>query len=88
MYDKKCEHCGEPLRFLKTAKGKNAPCEAEPYVRDGSDPLPAGKYYDWRGNLYNQDDVPCKTQVFRSHWGDCPGAAEARKRKEGNPCAS
>jgi hypothetical protein len=75
-----CRSCGAEIRWITTSKNKkNTPCAFEKTVRHGSEPPPAGKYYDEQGDMYDAKDVPCGLVVFRSHWGDCPGAKEFHK---------
>lgn len=75
----KCKFCDQQITWINTVNGKMAPVEMEPYVRDGSEPLPKGRYFDKDGNFHEEKDVPCKIKVWRSHWADCPGANQARK---------
>ncbi len=82
MNIKPCKYCHVPILMLLTAGGKFTPCEPGAVVRDGSAPPPKGKYYDLKGNHYDAVDVPCKVSVYRSHWGDCPGAKEARRPRQ------
>lgn len=56
-----------------------APVDEKRLRRTGSAPMLKGKYYDTQGNLYTEDQVPCGIDVWRSHFGDCPGRDEARK---------
>jgi len=79
MNGKECKFCPTIIGWLKTQKGKWTAVEANPIKRMGSDPLPRGKYYTTFGELFDANDVPNGVDVYRSHWGDCPGAEKARK---------
>lgn len=78
---KPCRFCSVPLIWIETAKtGKHCPVEVPPVVRNGSEPPLEAKYFDIKGNFYHAHNVPMKTEVFVSHWGNCPGAEKARRR--------
>jgi hypothetical protein len=75
----KCRYCSQDIVWITSVKGKHVPCEEQPYIRNGSAPLPSGRYFDHTGNCYAQHDAPCKVPLYRSHWSDCPGREQARK---------
>jgi hypothetical protein len=76
---RQCMFCNTLLNFIRTPEGKITPVDAKKQRRSGSAPLLKGKYYDGVGNQYTEDQVPNGIDVWRSHWGDCPGRDEARK---------
>ena len=73
-----CRYCNAPVVWITTTNKKPMICERDPYLRDGSVPQPKGQYFDARGECYSQSDVPCKVKVWRSHWANCPGAAQVK----------
>lgn len=75
-----CKNCGEMISFIHTHHNRLTPVAAETVMRDGSDPLPVGMYYDAVGNLYSEAEAPVKVKLWRSHWSDCPGAKDFRRR--------
>jgi hypothetical protein len=83
---KLCDYCDLPLIMLprwnhKKQKETIVPCEEKEYVRDGSDPLPKGIYFDVHGKSCNEENAPCKVVLLRSHWSECPGADKARRKR-------
>jgi hypothetical protein len=66
--------------MIMTPNRKWHPVAAHPVKRMGSAPLDKGKYLDANGDMYDESSVPNGIQVWRSHWGDCPGAKEARRK--------
>jgi hypothetical protein len=77
----KCKYCPQEIDWKPTVRGKNMCVEAHPYIRDGSEPTRKGTYIDETGVTYRETQVPCKVNVWRCHWSDCPGSEEARKQK-------
>lgn len=80
-----CKYCDMPLvilpRFNKRKQKETfVPCEAEEYMRHGSDPLPKGVYFELDGTSHNEQNAPCGVVLYRSHWADCPGADQARRK--------
>lgn len=75
-----CKYCGVELMWLTTKKGKQTPVEPERIIRDEVDVLRPGKYYDLDGNCLDATNVPVGIVVYRSHWSDCAGANQARKK--------
>jgi hypothetical protein len=78
LRQKPCDYCPAMISWIETPAGRRVPVEAEPVMRHGSDPLPKGKYFDAAGNCYSEHDAPCKWELYRSHWADCPGRDRAR----------
>lgn len=71
-----CSTCGAPIRWAKTAAGKNIPLDP--------DPVPLG-------NLYLDEDGVAMTVTkdlgrsvarYVSHFATCPDADEHRKKEE------
>lgn len=76
-----CRYCPQELYFIDLPGGKRTPVHPKPVRRMGSAPLPKGTYYTIQGERYLHHEVPNGIDVFLSHWGNCPGAKEARKKK-------
>lgn len=76
----KCRYCNAELAWIKSVNNKMVPCEAKPIMRQGSEVPPDGRYFDAKGNFWQPADVPCKVEVWRSHWASCSGAAQARRK--------
>ena len=79
MKARQCSFCPTMIAMILTKDRRWTPVEPASYKRMGSAPLAKGHYYDKLGEKYDQDSVPNGIPVYRSHWGDCPGAKEARK---------
>jgi hypothetical protein len=82
MKKQQCRYCPREITMVLTAKNQKwTPVELPGTIRHGSEPPEPGAYYDANGNFYAKaDEVPCKVEVFRSHWGECPGRDAARKK--------
>lgn len=81
MKQQQCKYCPQMIMWVETAKNHKPMCvELPTVIRHGSEPPPTASYYDEQGNYYKAEDVPVKMQVYRAHWGNCPGADKARKR--------
>jgi hypothetical protein len=77
----RCRFCPQEITWIRSVNNKMVPVEAGSYMRDGADPLPPGRYFDSAGNFWRESDVPCKIEVWKSHWAGCPGADQARRTK-------
>lgn len=74
-----CRACGKPLLFIRTAKGKTAPVDAEPVrFREGAG---SEKYILLTGEIVTGLRDPDGTEEgYVSHFATCPGADTYRKR--------
>lgn len=79
---KKCEFCPTILIWIKTETGSWTPCRSGMVMRSEGGVLPEGRYVTVRGENYSETTAPIETPLYRSHWGDCPGAAQARELKK------
>ena len=76
----KCKFCDTDITWIVSVNNKNVPVDSTPLIRNGSEVFADGRYFDKEGNFWQPADVPCKVPVWRSHWSDCPGAKEARRK--------
>ncbi|GEM_PF-4322198 len=81
MKARPCTYCGTMITMIQTLNKKWSPIEPQFQKRMGSAPLVKGKYYDEQGEIYDESEVPNGIKVWRAHWGDCPGAKEAKKKE-------
>lgn len=79
----KCNSCGAPLIWIKTSRGKNMPCNAEPVVYWQKTNAP-GRIVTKNGMILSCEftgELGKATGIgYVSHWATCPDAGRFRKK--------
>ena len=86
-----CKGCGEPIKWIRSNRGKLIPCDPEPEVMYLK-PMPPGERITliledgstvsgYRADRYESGTL--KTEGYLSHFGTCPHAEQFRKKARG-----
>ena len=80
----RCRSCGQDIRWIKTAAGKNMPCDYVPvYYREQAGAK--GKIVTEDGDVLSAEiNVPCGLADglgYLSHFSTCPNADTFRRRR-------
>lgn len=80
--ERRCRICGEPIRFIRTKKGKPTPVDAAPayYIPNPNGPALYVLEDGTTARGYPAGDAAEEVSVgYVSHFASCPGAADMRK---------